>query len=168
MKKIIWLTVGALVVGGIFIRERNKRLNARKDEKRKPKAGGYAPGRGTTATEPDWSSPFDMNYTAEVAGWLAPRRIIPADGAKAALLAEQIRNARSDSWLGSDDTEAVDTVFSREVKDAVEIAEISRKFHWLYRTDLWEFLNSFLSESELETYVSRPVRLLPPYRLLNP
>jgi len=167
MKKILLLAFGAVVLTGLYLHEAKKRRERLRAQAQKPRPTGYTPGRGSVATEPDWASPFDMNYADEVRRWLAPRKIIEPDSARAASLAERIYLARGD-WYQDDDEAEIEQVFARELTDGIELALVSRKFYWLYRTDLWDFLTGYLSESELESYVSAPVSILPPYRILNP
>ncbi len=75
--------------------------------------------------------------------------------------------AKGASWYEDDDEDAVGEVFQKLIKDGIQVANMAQKFYWLYKKDLWEYLNSFLSESEMEEYVTNPVRSLPPYRLKN-
>lgn len=166
MKKILILAFGAVVLSAVFVRAYRQRKGPENPEK--PKAQGYTPsGAGSTVSEPDWGSPFDMNYAQDVARWLAPRRIIGMNPGQAAHFAEQIYLAKGGSWYEDDDEEVVQSIFQKQLRDGIEVATVARKFNWLYKQDLWEYLQSFLSEGELENLVSLPVRSLPPYRLSN-
>ena len=166
-EKIFWLFLGAASIGGVIIysiHHRNKKQLSRRENK--PKSLGWT-GNATTVNEPDWGSPFDMNFSQEVKRWLSPKRVIEPDAQNSARYAAKLFAAKGGSWYEDDDESTVNEVFSRLVKDGIEVAEVSRKFYWLYKQDLWEYLNSFLSESEMEQYVSTPVRSLAPYRLLS-
>jgi len=159
--KVAWLTLGLLMIGGVFLRA----AIMKSISKEKPKPENWSStGAGVTVSEPDWGSPFDMNYVQDVEEWVSPDRIKKLSPQRAAELAEKIYLAKGQNWYDDDDEEAVKAVFAKMVQDGVEVALISRKFHWLYQKDMWEFLNSLLDESEIEQYVSVPIRSLPPFQ----
>ena len=163
--KILWLSLGVVVIGGVFIYSAHK-AKQKKISRSKPKPQSVSMHQnGMAVSEPDWGSPFDMNYVQEVSKWLAPKQVRQLAPQEAARLAQRLYQAKGNGWYEDDDEDAVGEVFTKLVKDGVQIANISRKFYWLYKKDLWEYLNSFLSESEMEQHVSAPIRSLPTYRL---
>ena len=165
--KILWITLGVVAIGGVFIYSHQK-AKKKKLSRSKPKPQTISQsGSGSTVSEPDWGSPFDMNYADEVIRWMAPRKVIQLSPARASQIAEKLYKAKGASWYEDDDEEAVWEVFQKLLRDGVQVANTSRKFYWLYQKDLWEYLSSFLSESEMERYVAAPIRNLPPYRLNN-
>ena len=165
MKKLIFLALGAIAVVGLYIKAAK---SGDKGGGNKPEPEGYSPsGQGSTTAEPDWGSPFDMNYAEDVVRWLAPKKVVRLHPARAAQLAEKLYQAKGESWFDDDDEAAVEEVFEKFLLDGVQVADVARKFNWLYQKDLWEHLRGFLNGSELEEYVSLPVRSLPPYRLSN-
>lgn len=165
--KILWLAIGTVAIGGVFIyshqKAKKKKLSVSKP---KPQSIHQSP-NGSTVQEPDWGSPFDMNYAKEVIRWLVPRKVLQLAPSSASQLAQKLYKAKGGSWYEDDDEEAVGEVFQKLIKDGIQVANTAQKFYWLYKKDLWEYLNSFLSESEMEEYVTNPVRSLSPYRLVN-
>ncbi|PHN01129.1 hypothetical protein [Flavilitoribacter nigricans] len=115
-------------------------------------------------TEPNWQDPFDMQYAKDVLEWVAPRKILALNTEKAKLLAKQIKAAKG-AWYSNDNEQAVASVFAKQLKDKVQVANLSQAFWQLYKTDMWEYLNGFLSSKEMEKYVHEPVRKLADYRI---
>ena len=116
---------------------------------------------GTTKQEPNWNSPFDMNYLTDVQKWVAPKRIQILDEASAKKLATSIKNAKG---TFNDDEDAVNDVFGKKLRDKTQVASLSKAFYGLYKKDMWQYLNSFLSQSEMKQYVTRYVNRLPNYQ----
>lgn len=118
---------------------------------------------GIPVAVPNWKNPYDMNYIKEVKNWLGGKRIRELSPKAAASYAKTLKNAKS-RW--DDDEIAVQQVFQR-IQDKTQVASISKAFFAAYKTDMWQYLKSFLSAEELEDYVHIPVRKLPKYRLLG-
>ncbi|MEQ3656525.1 MAG: hypothetical protein ABNH00_11730 [Dokdonia sp.] len=116
---------------------------------------------GTTKQEPNWNSPFDMNYLTDVQRWVAPKGIQVLDDASAKKLATIIKNAKG---TFNDDEDAVKGVFGKKLRDKTQVASLSKAFYQLYKKDMWQYLNSFLSQSEMKEYVSKYVSQLPNYQ----
>lgn len=116
---------------------------------------------GTTKQEPNWNSPFDMNYLTDVQKWVAPKGIQVLDDASAKKLASIIKNAKG---TFNDDEDAVKDVFGKKLRDKTQVASLSKAFYQLYKKDMWQHLNSFLSQSEMAAYVSKYVSRLPNYQ----
>ncbi|MEM9884336.1 MAG: hypothetical protein AAF849_00470 [Bacteroidota bacterium] len=116
-------------------------------------------------TEPNWRDPFDMNYAKEVANWLSPKRVLFLDKSKALNFAKSIKNAKG-AWYENDDEQIIEQIFGKELKDKIQVANLSQIFWELYQQDLWEFLKSFLSSREVDHYVSQNVQKLAAYRFV--
>ena len=116
---------------------------------------------GTTKQEPNWNSPFDMNYLADVQKWVAPKGIQVLDDTSAKKLAAIIKNAKG---TFNDDEDALKDVFGKKLRDKTQVASLSKAFYQLYKKDMWQYLNSFLSQSEMKEYVSKYVSRLPNYQ----
>lgn len=116
---------------------------------------------GTTKQEPNWNSPFDMNYLTDVQKWVAPKSIRVLDDLTAKRLAKIIKEAKG---TFNDDEDAVKDVFSKKLRDKTQVASLSKAFYELYKKDMWQYLNSFLSQSEMKSYVSNYVKRLPNYQ----
>lgn len=116
---------------------------------------------GTTKQEPNWNSPFDMNYLTDVQKWVAPKSIRVLDDLNAKRLAKIIKEAKG---TFNDDEDAVKDVFSKKLRDKTQVASLSKAFYELYKKDMWQYLNSFLSQSEMKSYVSNYVKRLPNYQ----
>lgn len=116
---------------------------------------------GTTKQEPNWNSPFDMNYLTDVQKWVAPKGIQILDDASAKKLAKVIKDAKG---TFNDDEEAVKNVFGKKLRDKTQVASLSKAFYGLYKKDMWQYLNSFLSTSEMKEYVTKYVNRLPNYQ----
>lgn len=116
---------------------------------------------GTTKQEPNWNSPFDMNYLTDVQKWVAPKSIRVLDDASAKHLAKIIKEAKG---TFNDDEDAVKDVFGKKLRDKTQVASLSKAFYQRYKKDMWQYLNSFLSQSEMKEYVSKYVQRLPNYQ----
>lgn len=116
---------------------------------------------GTTKQEPNWNSPFDMNYLTDVQKWVAPKSIQLLNDASAKKLAKIIKEAKGSF---NDDEDAVKAVFGKKLRDKTQVASLSKAFYQLYKKDMWQHLNSFLSQSEMKEYVSKYVNRLPNYQ----
>lgn len=116
---------------------------------------------GTTKQEPNWNSSFDMNYLTDVQKWVAPKGIKVLDEASAKKLAKTIKNAKG---TFNDDEDAVKDVFGKKLRDKTQVASLSKAFYQLYKKDMWQYLNSFLSQSEMKEYVAKYVNRLPNYQ----
>lgn len=116
---------------------------------------------GATKQEPDWNSPFDMNYLADVQKWVAPKSIQVLDDVSAKKYAKIIKDAKGSF---NDDEDAVKSVFGKKLRDKTQVASLSKAFYQLYKKDMWQFLNGFLSRSEMKEYVSKYVNRLPNYQ----
>ncbi|MFY0689148.1 MAG: hypothetical protein JXQ90_18405 [Cyclobacteriaceae bacterium] len=122
-------------------------------------------GKGTVITEPAWNRPFDMNYAADVRNWLKKEiKTLPLTDAKR--MANTLFKAKGNGWLSDDDEGAVKKIFMKQLQDKVQVSNLSAAF-WNNHNqrDMWEHLRSFLSDWELENYVSKPVAKLDNYRL---
>lgn len=116
---------------------------------------------GTTKQEPNWNSPFDMNYLTDVQKWLAPKSIQVLDDITAKKYAKIIKEAKG---TFNDDEDAVKEVFGKKLRDKTQVASLSKAFYQTYKKDMWQFLNSFLSQSEMKEYVSKHIKRLPNYQ----
>lgn len=129
-----------------------------------PKSTPSQPSDTKIVTEPNWESPFDMNYARDVAQWLAPKAVKTLSQDKAFHLATKLKTAKG-RWYTNDDEAAVYEVFAKQLKDKVEVANLAKVFWQRYKLDMWEYLNSFLSKREMESNVHEPVRKLAPYTI---
>ncbi len=118
-------------------------------------------GRATALVEPNWNASFDMNYVNDVKKWLQGKPIVRLSQLQATKFAKQIKEAKRSF---NDDEEAVAQVFKR-LQDKTQVADLSRVFYVQYKKDLYQYLRSFLSSSEMTDLVKKPVRNLPKYRL---
>ncbi len=116
---------------------------------------------GTTKQEPNWNSPFDMNYLTDVQKWVAPKSIQELDDVSAKKYAKIIMDAKG---TFNDDEDAVKSVFGKKLRDKTQVASLSKAFYQLYKKDMWQFLNGFLSQSEMKEFVSKYVNRLPNYQ----
>lgn len=150
---------------GVFVMVSKKRKHSQPPKKRSIPlgAGIQVPtiNVGTTKQEPNWNSPFDMNYLTDVQKWVAPKRIQELDTNSAERLAKIIKAAKG---TFNDDEQAINAVFGKELRDKTQVASLSKAFYRLYKKDMWQYLNSFLSESEMQKYVTRHVKRLPNYQ----
>lgn len=166
------LGTGALIYF-LFFKEKNQFYPTKGPKtgiktKMKDKSGstwtGTITGTGSTLSEPNWNNPFDMNYEQDVVRWVKPKRIRLFHPSEAFQLAQALYQAKGSSWWGNDDEQAVKTIFQKRLRDKVQVATLSRAFWVKYKKDMWEYLNGFLSKSEMESYVHQPVKRLPNYR----
>jgi len=65
----------------------------------------------------------------------------------------------------NDDEKVIQEIFGKLLKDKVQISQLSKAFWKRYKKDLWKYLTSFLSNSELTQYIRKPIRNLPNYRI---
>lgn len=121
--------------------------------------------KGKAVSEPNWESPFDMNFATHVKNYLSPKRVRELPDSQAQQFAKEIYKAKGQGLFSNDDEAAVKAVFARKLQDKVQVANLSRAFWNLYKKDMWVYLKGFLSSSELESHVNKPVRKLPKYRL---
>ena len=178
LDKKTWIIIGvsAVVVGGsiaiYFYATQKKNKSDKygnpflKDKDSGGITGGIRSktgGVGQTITEPDWNRPFDMTYEDDVREWVYPRTVKTLDTKDAKDFARKLSEAKG-GWFRDDDEDAVKGVF-KQLEDKVQVARLSRVFWDDHKKDMWEHLRSFLSNSEMETYVHKPVRLLPNYHL---
>lgn len=124
-------------------------------------------GQATTVTEPNWDNPYDMNYENDVKSWVKPKKIYVLKKSYADKYAKELKEAYGGAWYNDDNEDAVKAVFSKKLKDKVHVANVSRAFWNNYKKDMWEYLANFLSSSEMEEYVHKPVRRLPNYRIVK-
>lgn len=116
---------------------------------------------GTTKQEPNWNSPFDMNYLKDVQRWVSPKSIVVLDAITAKKYAKIVKSAKG---TFNDDEDAVKAVFGKKLRDKTQVASLSKAFYQLYKKDMWQYLNSFLSQSEMKEYVTKYVSRLPNYQ----
>ena len=81
---------------------------------------------GATKQEPDWNSPFDMNYLADVQKWVAPKSIQVLDDVSAKKYAKIIKDAKGSF---NDDEDAVKSVFGKKLRDKTQVASLSKAFY---------------------------------------
>jgi hypothetical protein len=120
-------------------------------------------GQSTSIIEPNWENPFDSSYGDDVKKWVAPKNLIILKEQFAKQYATELYNAKG---ILDDNEQAVKGVFTKKVKDKVHVSNVSSAFWKLYKKDLYDYLSSFLNESEMEEFVHGPVRNLPNYRLI--
>ncbi|WP_010520475.1 hypothetical protein [Aquimarina agarivorans] len=118
--------------------------------------------RAGTRKVPNWNNAFDMNYTAQVKQWLQPKSILELDEATAKKYAKQIKNAKG---TFNDDEEIIALIFYKRLRDKTNVSSISKAFWSLYKMDMWQYLNSFLSKSEVHRYLTQPIKQLPNYTI---
>ncbi len=171
-----YLTGGLILSGlaalGIHLFTRKKKgkdtfENESEEEKETSLDGGSESNRnplGTSLIEPHWDNPFAPNFMEDVMVWVAPQKLIKLKDDYADQLAQKIRKAKGRFWISDDDEEAVSTVFLKNLKDKVQVANVSQAFFKRYNQDLLEFLKSFLNEGEMEKYVHQPIAKLKKHR----
>lgn len=118
-------------------------------------------GKGTPVVEPNWSAPFDMNYITDVKKYLRGKRIAELPTGTANTYIKKLKNAKG---IFDDNEKAVGDVF-RSLRDKTQVASLSKAFFARYQLDMYRYLQSFLSESEMKTLVIAPVRKLDNYTL---
>ena len=134
----------------------------------KPKpAGNTSPSSPTkpALTEPNWGDPFDMHYEQDVQRWVAPQALVSISSEEANAWAKSLHEAKGSNWWKSDQTDTVENIFGKQLRNKVQVAQLSRAFWDRYQLDLWQYLDSFLNDREMESYVQDPVRNLPNYQL---
>ncbi len=118
---------------------------------------------GIAITEPNWKNPYDMNYIKDVKNWLKGKRMKELNPHIAVDYAKRLKTAKG-KW--DDKEEVVEWVFN-QLQDKTQVASIAKAFYKAHnQMDMWRYLRSFLSDSELKRYVHIPVRKLPNYRLV--
>ncbi len=166
-KNIRWamagLGVAGLGIGAYILFKRPKKTSKNgfdfsMPQKRGKKVFNNTP--GVAVEEPNWKNPYDMNYIRDVKKWLRGKQIKILSVDIAASYVKSLKNAKG---RFNDDEAAVQRVFKR-LRDKTQVASLSKAFWKNYKTDMWQYLNSFLSKKEMETYVHKPVRKLPNYR----
>lgn len=178
-----WWIIGGVALAGVgtgvyFIVKNRRHPDADKYGnlllKGKDKGGGIEggvqttkEGQADTLTEPNWSNPFDMTYEKDVKEWVSPKKVYGLSKEGGETLAKQLKDAWGGAWYNDDDEDAVKDVFTNRLRDKVQVAALSRAFWNKYKEDMWEYLANFLSSSEMEENVHKPVRSLPNYRIAN-
>ncbi|WP_203458138.1 hypothetical protein [Lacinutrix sp. WUR7] len=158
---------GAAVIGiGVFVTLSRKRTQNNTNQNNTSTSIGngvqVTTGNvGTTKQEPNWNSPFDMNYLTDVQKWVAPKGIQVLDDISAKKYAKIIKESKGSF---NDDEDAVKSVFGKKIRDKTQVASLSKAFYQLYKKDMWQYLNSFLSQSEMKEYVTKYVNRLPNYQ----
>ena len=120
-------------------------------------------GTGSTVVEPNWTNPYDKEYMDQVLAWVKPRKVYRLTKESAKRFAKEIKEAKG--WL-YDDNDKVKAVFDK-LKDKGHVSTISKAFLKEYKTDMYDYLLSFLSESEMDKYVHKPVNRLENYRYVK-
>lgn len=153
--------LGALV-WHLFTRRKNKPST----EKSSQQGGteGSPINSGKNLTEPNWDNPLYIGYMSDVMQWVAPKKVLKLKDDYADQLAQEIYKAKGRYILSNDDEAAVKNVFSKKVKDKVQASNIAQAFFTRYKKDLKQYLQSFLSTSELQTNVYQPIAQLKNYR----
>ncbi|GGG36146.1 hypothetical protein GCM10011344_41270 [Dokdonia pacifica] len=132
-------------------------------------ANGIFPKEGTPQSvtqkarvkqEPNWNKPFNYGYIDDVKAWLAPKKIKELPKVKAIALAKVLKQAKG---TFNDDEKAVGNVFGKQLRDKTQVCSVSRAFYDVYKKDLWQHLDSFLSAKEMQINVTIPVRKLVNY-----
>lgn len=133
-------------------------------------SGGVATNTGNSGQavhEPNWDNPFNMNYEKDVKQWVLPQTVASLNDTLAQELAQTLLEAKGSYFWEDDDETAVKDVFQKRLRDKVQVSALARVFWLRYQKDLWVFLKDFLSSTELEAYVTKPVRLLSNYTKNN-
>ncbi|MFC4633501.1 hypothetical protein ACFO3O_06260 [Dokdonia ponticola] len=115
----------------------------------------------TVKEEPNWGKPFNYGYIDDVKAWVAPKTLKELPRVKAIALAKKLKEAKG---TFNDDEKAVGNVFGKLLRDKTQVCSVSRAFYDVYKKDLWQHLDSFLSVKEMQTLVTNPVRKLPNYQ----
>ncbi len=119
---------------------------------------------GAGLIEPNWDNPFDSRFTGEVISWVSPKKVIKLKDDYADKIAQEIRKAKGRFWISNDDEQAIRNIFSKKLKDKVQVANVAQAFFKRYNQDLLSFLKSFLNSSEMKEHVYRPLTNLKNYR----
>ena len=63
-------------------------------------------------------------------------------------------------------SDAIKNIFGKKIQHKTDVASMSKAFYNEYKgKDMWQHLNSFLSNSEMKSYVWKYVNQLPNYKL---
>ncbi|WP_010182436.1 hypothetical protein [Aquimarina agarilytica] len=163
---ITWWIVGGIMIpllgiGGYAFYERFRK-NRRTSKPVTKKASLIPMETARTREVPNWLNAFDMKYLNDVQKWVAPKQIQVLAPDKARRLAKKIKNSKG---VFNDDEKTIAQIFGKQLSDKTQVASLSKAFWDLYKKDLWEHLNSFLSQKELHQYVTRPVNKLSNYTI---
>lgn len=113
---------------------------------------------------PNWDKPFNLEFANEVKRHLAPQKISEIAPGKAAELAMILLKAD-----GKPEKQLIAGVKSTigAINDKVELSGLSNVFYRLTKgKDLYRYLDSLLSDHQMETLISKPVNQLSKYTLL--
>lgn len=120
-------------------------------------------GSASIKSEPNWNKPFNMNYLKDVQNWVSPKSIHVLDALAAKKYAKIIKQAKG---TFNDDEDAIENIFGKKIQSKTDVASLSKAFYSEYQgKDMWQHLNSFLSNSEMKAYVWKYVNRLPNYKL---
>ena len=182
MEKTHWRILGGLALSAfgvgsyfLFIQKKKKegelteRNGKRGSKGNNPERGEQTTksAKGSRVTIPSWTNPYDISYAKEVKEWISPQRIYELHPDKAKQLATKLKEAYGGAWYSNDDEAAVKEVFSKMLKDKVQVSALSKAFWDKYQKDMWKYLSHFLSPGEMEEYVHQPVNQLPDYRIMK-
>ncbi len=156
--------LGLGIVVYLLVHQKKNKLPSLKMGNHFPDVSHHA--RGKTMSEPNWKNPFDMNYEQEVKQWVAPQRLIGLTPQIAKQIAQELHQAKGESWWDDDNEETVKHIFQKRLRNKVQVAQLSGVFWNRYQKDLWQYLHGFLSQQEMTQYVHQPVGMLPNYQLL--
>lgn len=115
---------------------------------------------GSEVVVPNWKDPFDMNYERDVIQYIG-KGVVVLDESTAKKLAQQLHEAKGD-WFSVDNESTVASVF-KQLKDKVQVSNLSKAYWNLKKQDLWKHLDSFLNDSEMKELVTHRVQNLPKY-----
>ncbi len=172
LSKTTWWMIGGsvLAVSGIglyLILSKNKKVAQKKEISMgtsifpKQDTAVSVTQTATVKEEPNWNKPFNYGYIDDVKAWVAPKTIKQLPRVKAIALAKRLKEAKG---TFNDDEKAVGNVFGKLLRDKSQVCSVSRAFYDVYKKDLWQHLDSFLSVKEMQTLVTNPVRKLPNYQ----
>jgi len=163
MPKTYLIIGGSIVIVslGVFIyyKKKKTKITSSFDLENNSKGIHIKPISGI-ATEPDWNQPFDQNYKQEVETYLK-KQVKVLDEMTALRYAKKIKEAKG---RFNDDEKVIEEIFGKLLLDKIQISQLSKAFWKRYKKDLWKYLTSFLSHSELTQYIRKPIRNLPNYR----
>lgn len=172
LSKTAWWMVGGATLAGISVggylllskKEDNKTV-ASANASNIPTIGSGIEIGPTTTTKitPNWNQPFHQRYNKDVQNWIAPKRLKLLDTVSANNYAKTLKEAKG---FFNDNEEAVEEIFKKRLEDKSQVSSLSTAFYKLYQKDLWQHLNSFLSQSEMHQYVTLSVKKLPNYQTL--
>jgi len=158
---IIGGSILALSIGAIIYFKRKKTKITSSFDLGNSSGGVSTTPIGNTITEPNWKQPFDQNYKQEVETYMK-KQVKVLDAMTALRYAKKIKEAKGSF---NDDEKVIQEIFGKLLKDKVQISQLSKAFWKRYKKDLWKYLTSFLSNSELTQYIRKPIRNLPNYRI---